>query len=106
MVSPYCPRVFKSLMVVIGSAVGACLLVRVFRQPPAFRHAGPIGGLLWLAMNDVRLAGMPHADQIGSDAASERRKVGNHVAPQIASRGIAVKKDNRITGASLDVVHV
>ena len=29
---------FKSLMIVIGSAVGAWLLVRVFRQRPSFRH--------------------------------------------------------------------
>lgn len=42
---------FKSLMIVIGSAVGAWLLVRVFRQPPTFRHPGLVVGLLWLGIN-------------------------------------------------------
>ena len=43
--------VFKSLMIVIGSAVGAWLLVGVFRQRPSFRHPGLVVGLLWLAIN-------------------------------------------------------
>jgi uncharacterized membrane protein YpjA len=43
--------VFKSLMIVIGSAVGAWLLVRVFRQRPSFRQPGLVVGLLWLAIN-------------------------------------------------------
>lgn len=42
---------FKSLMIVVGSAVGAWLLVRVFRQRPAFKHAGLIVGLLWFCIN-------------------------------------------------------
>jgi len=42
---------FKSLMIVIGSAVGAWLLVRVFRQRPSFGHPGLVVGLLWLAIN-------------------------------------------------------
>jgi uncharacterized membrane protein YpjA len=44
---------FKSLMIVIGSAVGGWLLVRVFRQRPAFRHPGLVVGLLWLGTNVV-----------------------------------------------------
>jgi uncharacterized membrane protein YpjA len=42
---------FKSLMIVIGSAVGAWLLVRVFRQRPTFGHSGLVVGLLWLSIN-------------------------------------------------------
>ena len=42
---------FKSLMIVIGSAVGAWLLVRVFWQRPPFEHPGVVVGLLWLAIN-------------------------------------------------------
>lgn len=42
---------FKSLMIVIGSAVGAWLLVRVSRQRPSLTHAGLVVGLLWLAIN-------------------------------------------------------
>jgi hypothetical protein len=36
-------------MIVIGSAVGAWLLVRVFRRRPSFRHPGVVVGVLWLA---------------------------------------------------------
>lgn len=43
--------VFKSLMVVVGAAVGAWLLVSVFRHRPTFRHAGFLIGLLWLVKN-------------------------------------------------------
>jgi len=42
---------FKSLMIIIGSAVGAWLLVRVFRRRPLFRHPGLVVGVLWLAIN-------------------------------------------------------
>jgi uncharacterized membrane protein YpjA len=42
---------FKSLMIVVGSAVGAWLLVRVFRQPPKIRQEGLVVGTLWLAIN-------------------------------------------------------
>jgi hypothetical protein len=42
---------FKSVMIVIGSAVGAWLLVRVFRQRPSLTHPGLVVGLLWLAIN-------------------------------------------------------
>ena len=42
---------FKSLMIVIGSAVGGWLLMRVLRQQPPFRHPGVVVGLLWLAIN-------------------------------------------------------
>jgi uncharacterized membrane protein YpjA len=42
---------FKSLMMVVGSAVGAWLLVRVFRQRPAFKRAGMVVGLLWFGIN-------------------------------------------------------
>lgn len=42
---------FKSLMIVVGSVVGAWLLVRVFRQRPAFKRAGLIVGLLWMGIN-------------------------------------------------------
>ena len=42
---------FKSLMIVMGSAVGAWLLVRVFRQRPSLTHVGLVVGLLWLAIN-------------------------------------------------------
>lgn len=41
---------FKSLMIVVGSAAGAWLLLRAFRRRPAFRHAGFVVGLLWLAI--------------------------------------------------------
>jgi hypothetical protein len=54
---------------------------------------------------DVRLPGSAHAYKIGSDAASERRKVRYHVAPQVARRGIAMEKNYWITRASLDIVH-
>jgi hypothetical protein len=43
--------VFKSLMIVVGTAVGAWLLVRVFRRLPAFKSAGAVVGLLWLGIN-------------------------------------------------------
>lgn len=43
--------VFKSLMVVVGAAVGAWLLVRALRQRPRFTHAGWVVGLLWLGIN-------------------------------------------------------
>jgi uncharacterized membrane protein YpjA len=43
--------VFKSLMIVVGSAVGAWLLVRVFRQPPKIRQEGLVVGTLWLVIN-------------------------------------------------------
>ena len=42
---------FKSLMIVVGSVVGAWLLVRVFRQRPAFKRAGLTVGLLWMGIN-------------------------------------------------------
>lgn len=42
---------FKSVMVVVGSIVGAWLLVRLFRQRPAFRHPGLMIGGLWLLIN-------------------------------------------------------
>lgn len=38
---------------VVGSAVGAWRLVRVFPQRPAFRHPGLVAGLLWLGINVV-----------------------------------------------------
>ena len=43
--------IFKSLMIVVGSAAGAWLLVRVFGQRPAFKHAGLVVGLLWFGVN-------------------------------------------------------
>jgi uncharacterized membrane protein YpjA len=43
--------IFKSLMIVIGSAVGAWLLVRLFRRRPLFRRPGLVVGLLWLGIN-------------------------------------------------------
>lgn len=42
---------FKSLMVVIGGAVGATLLVFVFRHTPPSLGSGIVIGLLWLAIN-------------------------------------------------------
>ncbi|MBL9046058.1 MAG: hypothetical protein JNK34_01925 [Tabrizicola sp.] len=42
---------FKSLMVVIGGAVGVGLLVLAFRQTGASVAAGLTIGLLWLAIN-------------------------------------------------------
>jgi uncharacterized membrane protein YpjA len=45
--------VFKSLMIVVGSAVGAWLLVRVFRRRPAFKHPGLVVGFIWLGINIV-----------------------------------------------------
>ncbi|MFM9887285.1 MAG: hypothetical protein ACKVQT_30020 [Burkholderiales bacterium] len=42
---------FKSLMIVIGSAVGAWLLVRVFRRRPVFKPAGAVVGVLWIGIN-------------------------------------------------------
>jgi uncharacterized membrane protein YpjA len=42
---------FKSLMIVVGSAVGAWFLVRVFRHPPRIRQEGLVVGVLWLAIN-------------------------------------------------------
>jgi uncharacterized membrane protein YpjA len=42
---------FKSLMIVVGSAVGAWLLVRVFRYPPKIGQEGLVVGTLWLAIN-------------------------------------------------------
>jgi hypothetical protein len=43
--------VLKSLMIVVGAASGACLLLRVMRQRPRFRNADVVVGLLWLAIN-------------------------------------------------------
>ncbi len=45
--------IFKSLMIVVGSAAGAWLLVRVFRRRPASPWAGLAIGLLWLGINLV-----------------------------------------------------
>lgn len=42
---------FKSLMLVVGSATGAWLLVRTFRRWPSLRHAGWFVGILWLGIN-------------------------------------------------------
>ena len=42
---------FKSLMVVIGGATGAALLVLVFRRIPATFQSGLVIGSLWLAIN-------------------------------------------------------
>lgn len=49
---PWIPvDLFKSLMVVVGAAVGAWGLVRVFRLRPRWGQAGLRVGLLWLAIN-------------------------------------------------------
>ncbi len=42
---------FKSLMVVIGGAVGVWLLVLAFRHVPKSVQAGFVLGCFWLAMN-------------------------------------------------------
>ncbi|MFN0299989.1 MAG: hypothetical protein ACKVQU_06505 [Burkholderiales bacterium] len=42
---------FKSLTIVVGSAVGAWLLVRVFRRRPIYKPAGLVVGLLWIGIN-------------------------------------------------------
>lgn len=64
--------VFKSTMVVVGSAVGAWLLVQVLRRRPAYKSAGLIVGLIWLWINLgldllvlVPLAGMSWPDYFG-----------------------------------------
>ncbi len=73
---PIVPQgVFKSLMIVIGSAVGAWLLVLVFRQRPTCRYPSLVVGLLWLAINIgfdllilVPLTGMNLTDYAGEIA--------------------------------------
>jgi hypothetical protein len=42
---------FKSLMLVVGSAAGAWLLVRTFRKRPSLKRAGLSIGILWLGIN-------------------------------------------------------
>jgi len=44
-------EIFKSIMIVVGSGVGAWLLVAVFRRRPHFGHAGLVVGALWLVIN-------------------------------------------------------
>jgi uncharacterized membrane protein YpjA len=45
--------VFKSLMIIVGAAVGAWMLVRVFRQALLFKYTALMIGLLWLGINIV-----------------------------------------------------
>jgi hypothetical protein len=62
-------------LIVVGAAVGAWLVVRVFRERPRIRHPGIMVGGLWLAINLgldllilVRLTGMSlaiYATEIG-----------------------------------------
>ena len=53
----------------------------------------------------VELVGVTHSDQIGRDATTQTDEVGEHVAPQVRRRRVAVKQDDRIAGACLDVCH-
>ena len=45
--------VFKSLMMIVGSAVGAWMLVRVFHQALLFKYTALMIGLFWLGINIV-----------------------------------------------------
>lgn len=50
--------------------------------------------------------GVAHSDQVGSDAPSHIRKVGDDVAPQERRGGVAVKKHNRVTRAGVYICHL
>lgn len=43
--------VFKSIMVLVGAATGAWLLLRVLRQSLPFKHVGVIVGFTWFGIN-------------------------------------------------------
>lgn len=43
--------VFKSIMVLVGAATGAWLLLRVLRQSPPFKHVGVTVGFMWFGIN-------------------------------------------------------
>jgi hypothetical protein len=64
---------FKSLMVVIGGAVGVGLLVLAFRQTTASITSGLAIGLLWLAINLILdfLVLVPMSDTTTADYLSD-----------------------------------
>ena len=53
----------------------------------------------------VELLGVAHADEVGGDAAPERRHVGHDVAPEVRRGRVAVQEDDGVAPARLDVGH-
>lgn len=77
--------------------------VEIFEQciqvPPVLDEgirAGTAGGQL------LRVA---HADEIGSNTASQFLQVRNHIPPEVGRRGIAMQEHDWVTGAYLDISH-
>src|SRR4051812_36030579 len=60
-------------------------VVELERAAPRVEVARLVGE----AVRDVRLAGAPHPDQVGREAA----RLGEHVAPRVGGRGVAVQVD-------------
>jgi hypothetical protein len=54
---------------------------------------------------DIRFGRPAHPDQVGGDATPQRHNMRNHIAPQVRGCRIAVKKDDRIAGTGIHIVH-
>ena len=52
-----------------------------------------------------RGAGLPHADQVGREAARDVGAVGHDVAPEVGGGGVAVEEDDWVARALVDVGH-
>lgn len=57
-------------------------------------------------VGDVRPAGVAESDEVGRDETPAPGQAGEHVTPQVGTRGAAVEKDDGIAVTVLDVVDV
>jgi hypothetical protein len=68
-------------------------------------ETGEVAGVIVEAIGDVGLVGVAHADQVDGDAATEVAHVREDVPPQIGGGGVAVKEEDRVALALVDVGH-
>ncbi len=64
-----------------------------------------VAGVLEPPVFDPRLVRAPVTDQIGGDAAAERREMRNDVAPDVGRGRITVQQEDRVPRTRLDIVH-
>jgi hypothetical protein len=64
-----------------------------------------VAGVVGVAVGDVGLAGLTHADEIRREGAGLAGDVGDDVAPDVRRRRVAVDEHHRLAGAGLAVGH-